>query len=50
MSNEEQTTTGTSSPARRPWEPMSLAKVGTFGDALRGSSGAKGDGGISKRP
>jgi hypothetical protein len=26
-------------PARRTWEPMSVARIGTFGDILRGPSG-----------
>jgi hypothetical protein len=33
---------------RRPWESMSLTKVGTFGDVLRGNTGAMGDGGTMK--
>jgi hypothetical protein len=28
---------------RREWEPMSLTKVGTFGDVLRGGSGKGSD-------
>ena len=34
--------------ARRTWEPMSLARVGTFGDVLKGNTGTKGDGGFAK--
>jgi hypothetical protein len=30
-------------PARRPWEPMSVARIGTFGDILRGPSGTGSD-------
>ena len=32
----------------RPWEPMTLTKVGTFGDVLKGATGPKGDG-VAKR-
>jgi hypothetical protein len=28
---------------RRAWEPMSLTRVGTFGDVLRGNTGSMGD-------
>jgi hypothetical protein len=35
-------------PARGTWEPMSLTRVGTFGDVLRGNTGPKGDGGTMK--
>jgi hypothetical protein len=38
-----------STPERRAWEPMSLTKVGSFGEVLRGSTGTMGDGG-TKRP
>jgi hypothetical protein len=42
-------TAGTSkTPERRAWEPMSLTKVGTFGDVLRGNTGSKGDGGTRR--
>ena len=30
---------------RRTWEPMSLTRIGAFGDILRGNTGPKGDGG-----
>ncbi len=33
---------------RRAWEPMSLTKVGTFGDVLRGGTG-KGEDAIGKK-
>jgi hypothetical protein len=32
----------------RAWEPMSLTKVGTFGDVLRGGTG-KGEDAIGKK-
>jgi hypothetical protein len=31
--------------SRLAWEPMSLTKVGTFGDVLRGPTGGSVDGG-----
>jgi hypothetical protein len=30
---------------RRAWEPMSLTRIGTFGDVLQGATGPQGDGG-----
>jgi hypothetical protein len=33
--------------APHEWEPMSLTKIGTFGEVLRGNTGPKGDGGGS---
>jgi len=30
-------------PALRTWEPMSVTRIGTFGDILRGGSGKGGD-------
>jgi hypothetical protein len=38
------------SPDRKPWEPMSLASVGTFGDVLRGSTGQFEDTGLTNHP
>jgi hypothetical protein len=35
-------------PAQRPWEPMSLTRIGTFGDILRGPSGMTGDANTKK--
>jgi hypothetical protein len=29
---------------RRTWEPMSLTRIGTFGDVLQGDTGAQMDG------
>lgn len=34
---------------RRTWEPMTLTKVGTFGDVLKGATGTRGDSG-TRRP
>ena len=36
-------------PARRPWEPMSLTRVGAFGEVLRGATGPLGETGGTKR-
>ena len=46
MTDEEHRTSGPSgdAPARRTWEPMSLTRVGTFGDVLRGNTGKMNDG------
>jgi hypothetical protein len=33
---------------RRAWEPMSLSRVGTFGDVLKGDTGAMMDGATMK--
>jgi hypothetical protein len=30
---------------KRAWEPMSLTRIGTFGDVLQGNTGDKNDGG-----
>jgi hypothetical protein len=35
---------------RRPWEPMSLTKVGTFGDVLRGVTGPMNETGGTMKP
>jgi hypothetical protein len=35
---------------RRAWEPMSLTRVGTFGDVLHGATGLMGDGGGTMKP
>jgi hypothetical protein len=50
LTNRSQPTNGTpaETSARRTWEPMSLARVGTFGDVLKGNTGTKGDGGFAK--
>jgi hypothetical protein len=29
--------------ARRTWEPMALSRIGTFGDVLKGVTGAMGE-------
>ena len=39
----------TDAPAQRAWEPMTLTKLGTFGDVLRGATGPKGDGVARRR-
>ena len=41
--------TSGSVPALRPWKPMSLKRVGAFGDVLKGATGPRGDGG-ARRP
>jgi hypothetical protein len=48
VTNEERKVSGIAgtTSVRRTWHPMSLTKVGTFGDVLRGNTGAKTDGGI----
>jgi len=47
------TTTGAAAeqrqPEPRPWQPMSLTNVGTFGDVMLGNTGAKTDGGSTKK-
>lgn len=50
MNYEKQQGSGTSggAPARRIWEPMSLTRVGTFGDVLSGNTGKKGDMGFTR--
>ena len=35
-------------PARRSWEAMSVTRIGTFGDILRGPSGTGTDGNSKK--
>jgi hypothetical protein len=36
---------------KRAWEPMSLTRIGTFGDVLQGNTGSQGDGGgTMKKP
>jgi hypothetical protein len=35
---------------RRAWEPMSLTKIGTFGDVLQGSTGDMMDTGVGMKP
>ena len=50
MTDKERRTKETSrdAPAQRTWEPMSLTRVGTFGDVLRGNTGAMMDGATRK--
>ena len=50
MTDKERRVSGVSAdaPARRAWEPMTLMKLGTFGDVLKGATGPKGDG-VAKR-
>lgn len=50
MSYEKQQGSGTSggAPARRIWEPMSLTRVGKFGDVLTGNTGMMADGGYTQ--
>lgn len=35
-------------PGRQAWEPMSLTRVGAFGDVLQGGTGKKSDGATLK--
>jgi hypothetical protein len=49
MQSTDKTHSGTS--AKRPvlrWEPMSLTRVGAFGDVLKGNTGTRGDGGTKR--
>jgi hypothetical protein len=50
VTDTERRTNETSSeaPVRRTWEPMSLTRVGTFGDVLRGNTGPMMDGATLK--
>ena len=43
------TQTHDSAGVRRPWVPMTLTKVGGFGDVLRGTTGTKSDSGGGKK-
>jgi hypothetical protein len=45
VTDMKRTTSSTSgdAPARRTWEPMSLARIGRFEDVLRGVSGNEGE-------
>jgi hypothetical protein len=36
----------TETPAKRSWQPMELAKVGTFGDVMLGAMTSGNDGGV----
>lgn len=39
-------TTPSTSP-KRPWQPMTVSRVGSFGELMQGSSPFMGDGGMS---
>ena len=51
MTEKERRMSGTPAVAtpQRTWEPMSLTRIGSFGDVLRGATGPKGDGVARRR-
>jgi hypothetical protein len=40
---------GDEASVRRAWEPMSLMRIGTFGDVLQGNTGMEMDGATMKK-